>query len=314
MQAAAQVTPPKVVHTIPAKIDLQEEVKNARKQLRVAAYCRVSTKQEDQLNSYDVQRRAYTDKINGEHGWTMVGIYADKGITGTSVKKRDEFNRLMRHCKQGKVDMIITKSVARFARNTLDCLKHTRLLKEHNVDVYFEEQGIHSIQPGAEFYITIYGSIAQSESENISANVRWGKAQSAKEGNVPFQYKRFLGYRRGSDGKPEIDPEQAVVVKRIYERFLAGDSLAMIANDLNADEIPTPSGIGQWQRGTIACPYHLNISKMGAPSTSGIVSPSMAAMVGASSTMERLPCTVPGRTSGPAAKNVVTSSRAGLPP
>lgn len=147
--------------------------------------------------------------------------------------------------------MIITKSVARFARNTLDCLKHTRMLKEHNVDVYFEEQGIHSIQPGSEFYITIYGSIAQSESENISANVRWGKVQSAKEGNVPFQYKRFLGYRRGSDGKPEIDPEQAVVVKRIYERFLAGDSLATIANDLNTDGIPTPSGIGQWQRGTI---------------------------------------------------------------
>lgn len=241
----------KVVHMIPAKIDLQEEVKHAHKQFRVAAYCRVSTKQEDQLNSYDVQRRAYTDKINGEPGWTMVGIYADKGITGTSIKKRDDFNKLMRHCKQGKVDMIITKSVARFARNTLDCLKHTRMLKEYNVDVYFEEQGIHSIQPGSEFYITIYGSIAQSESENISANVRWGKAQSAKEGNVPFQYKRFLGYRRGSDGKPEIDPEQAVVVKRIYERFLAGDSLATIANDLNADGIPTPSGTGQWQRGTI---------------------------------------------------------------
>lgn len=170
---------------------------------------------------------------------------ADKGITGTSIKKRDDFNKLMRHCKQGKIDMIITKSVARFARNTLDCLKHTRMLKEYNVDVYFEEQGIHSIQPGSEFYITIYGSIAQSESENISANVRWGKAQSAKEGNV-LQYKRFLGYRRGSDGKPEIDPEQAVTVKRIYERFLAGDSFATIANDLNADGIPTPSGIGQW--------------------------------------------------------------------
>ena len=125
------------------------------------------------------------------------------------------------------------------------------MLKEHNVDVYFEEQGIHSLQPGAEFYITIYGSIAQSESENISANVRWGKAQSAKERNVPFHYKRFLGYRRGSDGKPEIDPEQAVTVKRIYERFLAGDSLATIASDLNADGIPTPSGVGQWQRGTI---------------------------------------------------------------
>lgn len=128
----------------------------------------------------------------------------------------------------------------------------TDWISGQNSDGYFEEQGIHSIQPGSEFYITIYGSIAQSESENISANVRWGKAQSAKEGNVPFQYKRFLGYRRGSDGKPEIDPEQAVVVKRIYERFLAGDSLATIANDLNADGIPTPSGNGQWQRGTIA--------------------------------------------------------------
>lgn len=98
---------------------------------------------------------------------------------------------------------------------------------------------------------TIYGSIAQSESENISANVKWGKAQSAKEGNVPFQYKRFLGYRKGADGKPEIDPEQAETVKRIYERFLAGDSLAKIADDLNADGVTTPSGKGSWLRGTI---------------------------------------------------------------
>lgn len=147
--------------------------------------------------------------------------------------------------------MIITKSISRFARNTVDCLKNTRLLKELGVDVFFEEQGIHSTDPGAEFYITLYGSIAQSESENISANVKWGKAQSAKEGNVPFQYKRFLGYRKGADGKPEIDPEQAETVKRIYGRFLAGDSLAKIADDLNTDEIPTPSGKGSWLRGTI---------------------------------------------------------------
>ena len=113
-----------------------------------------------------------------------MGIFADKGITGTSVKKRDEFNKMIRQCKQGKIDMIITKSIARFSRNTVDCLQHTRLLKDLGVDVFFEEQGIHSIQPGAEFYITIYGSVAQSESENISANVRWGKAQSAKEGRV----------------------------------------------------------------------------------------------------------------------------------
>lgn len=156
----------------------------------------------------------------------MVEIFADKGISGTSLKKRDEFKRMIKMCKRGKIDMIITKSISRFARNTVDCLESTRLLKELGVDVFFEEQGIHSTDPGAEFYITIYGSIAQSESENISANVKWGKAQSAKEGNVPFQYKRFLGYRKGADGKPEIDPEQAETVKRIYERFLAGDSLA----------------------------------------------------------------------------------------
>ena len=252
MQAAiTQPTPPKVVRLIPAAVNIQEEIKNAYRQTRVAAYCRVSTKQEDQLNSYEVQRRAYTDKINGEHGWTMVGIYADKGITGTSTRKRDEFNKLMRHCRQGKVDMIITKSVARFARNTVDCLKYTRMLKDLGVDVFFEEQGIHSTQPGAEFYITIYGSIAQSESENISANVKWGKAQSAKEGNVPFHYKNFLGYRKGEDGKPEIDPEQAEIVKLIYERFLAGDSFGGIKNLLEEMGVPSPGGKAKWQYSTI---------------------------------------------------------------
>lgn len=253
MVAATQSTPPKkVVRTIPATINIQEEIRNAHRQLRVAAYCRVSTKQEEQLNSYETQYKAYTEKIHSEPGWTMAGIFADKGITGTSVKKRDEFNKLIQKCKKGKVDMIITKSIARFARNTLDCLKYTRMLKDLGVDVFFEEQGIHSTQPGAEFYITIYGSIAQSELENISANVRWGKAQSAKEGNVPFHYKNFLGYRKGADGKPEIDPDQAVIVKRIYERFLAGESLATIADALNADGIPTPSGEGKWHRGRIS--------------------------------------------------------------
>ena len=120
----------------------------------------------------------------------------------------------------------------RFARNTVDCLKFVRMLRDLGVDVYFEEQGIHSNQPGAEFYITIYGCIAQSESENISANVRWGKAQSAKEGNVPFHYKNFLGYRKGADGKPEIDPDEAEIVRFIYDRFLAGDSLGGIAQKL----------------------------------------------------------------------------------
>ena len=178
-------------------------------------------------------------------------IYADKGITGTSYKKRDEFNRMIRRCKQGKIDMIIVKSIARFARNTVDCLKFVRMLRDLDVDVYFEEQGIHSNQPGAEFYITIYGCIAQSESENISANVRWGKAQSAKEGNVPFHYKNFLGYRKGADGKPEIDPDEAEIVRFIYDRFLAGDSLGGIAQKLEDLQIPSPSGKPKWQFSTI---------------------------------------------------------------
>lgn len=241
----------KSVHIIPAQVNIQDKIKSAYRQIRVAAYCRVSTKEEEQLNSYDVQTKYYTEKINSEPKWTLAGIFADKGISGTSLKKRDEFKRMIKDCKCGKIDMIITKSISRFARNTVDCLENTRLLKELGVDVFFEEQGIHSTDPGAEFYITLYGSIAQSESENISANVKWGKAQSAKEGNVPFQYKRFLGYRKGADGKPEIDPEQAETVKRIYGRFLAGDSLAKIADDLNMDEIPTPSGKGSWLRGTI---------------------------------------------------------------
>lgn len=218
---------------------------------RVAAYCRVSTKQDEQLNSYENQVNHYTERIHREPGWKLAGIYADKGITGTSMKKRDEFNKLIRQCKRGRVDMIIVKSISRFARNTLDCIRITRMLREIKVDVYFEEQNLHSIDPASEFYISIYGSIAQSESENISHNVAWGKARSAKEGNVFFAFKSFLGYRRGADGKPEIDPEQAVTVRRIYMEFLSGNSLQQIANGLTAEGIPTPMGKTVWQPGVI---------------------------------------------------------------
>lgn len=241
----------KKVRVIPATINTDMQTKDTYRQLRVAAYCRVSTKQDEQLNSYEVQKRHYTERINSKPDWTLVDIFADKGITGTSVRKRDEFNRMIRYCKKGKIDMIITKSIARFARNTVDCLQHTRMLKELGVDVYFEEQGIHSKQPGAEFYITIYGSIAQSESENISANVKWGKAQSAKEGKVSFHYKNFLGYRQGDDGNPEIEPEEAKTVKLIYERYLMGDSLVGIAKRLEKMNILSPSGKEKWQSSTV---------------------------------------------------------------
>ena len=198
----------KTVRYIAPTVTAQSNIKNPYHQEKVAAYCRVSTKQDEQLNSYEVQKQYYTEKINSDPKWCLAGIYADKGITGTSTKNRDEFNKMIRDCKKGKIDRIITKSISRFARNTLDCLKYVRMLKEINVDIFFEEQGLHSTDPGAEFYITIYGSIAQSESENISANVRWGKEQAAKDGKVAFSYGRFLGYRKGANGQPEIIPKK----------------------------------------------------------------------------------------------------------
>ena len=241
----------KVVRYIAPKVSVSEEIKNKYRQKRVAAYCRVSTQQEEQINSYEVQTRYYTEKINAEPKWKLVRIFADKGISGTSTKHRDEFNKMIRMCKRGRIDMIITKSISRFARNTVDCLKYVRLLKDINVDVFFEEQGIHSIEKGSEFYITVYGSIAQSESENISANVRWGKEQSAREGNVSFHYKNFLGYRKGDDGNPEIVPEEAEIIRYIYERFLAGDSHQTIINNLQNKKILTPGRKEKWTYGTL---------------------------------------------------------------
>lgn len=239
------------VNYIAPMLNTETESETAYRQIRVAAYCRVSTQMEEQLNSYEVQVKHYTDKINSEPKWSFAGIYADKGISGTSAKKRDEFMKMIRACKRHKNDMIITKSISRFSRNTLDCLKYIRILKELNVDVLFEEQGLHSKDAGAEFYITIYGSIAQSEAENISANVRWGKQQSAKEGKAAFSYNSFLGYKKGSDGKPEIVEGEAKIIREIYDKYLEGDSIRKIADYLNDNRIKTPTGKSVWYYGTV---------------------------------------------------------------
>lgn len=251
MENIAENTREKKVRLIHEAINVQENTFQSYRRIRVAAYCRVSTKQEEQLNSYEVQKKFYTEKINSNPEWQMVGIFADKGITGTSVLKRDEFNKMIKLCKNKKIDMILVKSISRFARNTVDCLHYTRMLKTLGVDVFFEEQGIHSIKSDAEFYISIYGTIAQSESENISANVKWGKLQSAKEGKVVFSYKNFLGYRKGADGKPEIDEKQAETVRMIYDRFLAGDSLNQIAEKLQNEQRLSPAGKNEWSTSTI---------------------------------------------------------------
>ena len=251
MENSQSDVPKKVVRLMEPSVELKtEEIKTKYRRMRVVAYCRVSTKEEEQLNSYENQLKHYTEAINANPDWEFVGIFADKGISGTSVKNRDEFNKMIRLCKRGKVDMIMVKAISRFARNTVDCLKYTRLLKDIGVDVFFEEQKLHSTQPGAELYITIYGCLAQSESENLSANVIWGKLQSAKEGKVSFVYSQTLGYRKGGDGKPEIDEEQAVIVRYIYNSFLSGEGLETIAQQLNDNGIPGVRG-GKWSISTI---------------------------------------------------------------
>ena len=234
----------KITRIAPTKALVSERETSSLK--RVAAYCRVSTDEEDQINSYEIQKRKYTEKILSEPGWTMVGIYADRGITGTSVANRDEFKKMIRHCKKGKIDMIITKSVSRFARNTLDTLTYTRSLREIGIDVFFEEQNIHSIDPSSDFMISLYGSLAQSESESISENVKWGKRQSAKEGKVPFNCKNFLGYRKNSDGQIEIVPEEAEIVRYIYRIFIDGKTFGDISKNLNNQGILTKGG-KKWQ-------------------------------------------------------------------
>lgn len=232
-------------------IDITPQSDRQRQKIRFAGYCRVSTKSEDQEHSLAAQILYFTNYAKEHPEYELVDVYADEGITGTDMEKRDDLNRLLRDCRMGKIDRIICKSISRFARNTEDCLHYTRLLKQYGVDVYFEEQKIHSTQPGAEFYITIYGSIAQSESENISANVKWGKAQSAKQGKVAFQYKHFLGYKKGEDGKSVIDVEQADIVKFIYDRYLAGDSLKEITKMLMDLKISTPLGKQRWSCSTV---------------------------------------------------------------
>ena len=232
-------------------IDITPQSDRQRQRIRLAGYCRVSTKSEDQEHSLAAQILYFTNYAKEHPEYELVDVYADEGITGTDMEKRDELNRLLRDCRMGKIDRIICKSISRFARNTEDCLHYTRMLKRYGVDVYFEEQKLHSTQPGADFYIGIYGSIAQSESENISANVRWGKEQSAKQGKVAFQYKNFLGYKKGEDGKPVIDIEQADVVKFIYDRYLAGDSLKEITKKLMDLKISTPQGKQHWSCSTV---------------------------------------------------------------
>ena len=234
---------------IPAKT--QEEIKKAEKCLKVAAYCRVSTDKEEQKNSYQAQIEYYTDKINKNPEWQMAGIFADEGITGTQAKKRPEFLKMIRLCRQGKIDVILTKSLSRFARNTVDSLNYIRELRTLGIAVISEKENINTLTAESEMLITIMSCFAQAESESISKNVAWGIRQSFKNGNVPMQYKKLLGYKEGADGNGEIVSDEAEIVKEIYRCYLDGASLNQIADMLNNRGLTTKGSNSPYRKEVI---------------------------------------------------------------
>ncbi len=240
------------VHKIEPKVGLIAALPNApQKKKRVAAYARVSTDSDEQLTSYEAQVDFYTRHIQSNPEWEFVAVYTDEGVTGTNTKKREGFNRMINDAMSGKIDLILTKSVSRFARNTVDSLTTIRQLKEKGVEVYFEKENIYTLDAKGEVLLTIMSSLAQEESRSISENVTWGKRRSMENGKFSLAYKRFLGYEKGEDGLPKIVEEEAKVVRKIYESFLDGCTVRMIADDLTRQKIPTPAGKEKWSVSTI---------------------------------------------------------------
>ena len=240
------------VMVIPARRQVGNTVKKSEQpKLRVAAYCRVSTDSDEQETSYDAQVTHYTEYIQKNPEWELAGIFADDGISGTNTKKRTEFKRMIDECMAGNIDMIITKSISRFARNTLDCLQYIRQLKDKNIPVYFEKESINTMDAKGEVLITIMASLAQQESQSLSQNVKLGLQYRYQQGKVQVNYNRFLGYTKDKDGHLVIDPEQAEIVKRIYREYLEGYSMDKIAAGLEADGILTGAGKEKWHTSTI---------------------------------------------------------------
>ena len=247
MQALAQN-----VTVIPARRRVGSQRTAAQVQkIRVAAYCRVSTDSEEQETSYEAQVQHYTEYIRSKPDWEFVKIYADDGISGTNTRKRDEFNRMIADCEAGKIDLILTKSISRFSRNTLDCLKYTRKLKALNIAVFFEKENINTMDSKGEVLLTIMASLAQQESESLSANVRMGIQYRNQQGKVQVNHNWFLGYTKDADGNLIIDPAQAEIVHRIYREYLEGASFLQIKRSLEADGIKNGAGHKKWHESNI---------------------------------------------------------------
>lgn len=241
------------VTVIPSTINPLTQLPNSHSVLKkVAAYARVSTNSDEQYTSYEAQVNYYKKFIQEKPDWTFTKVYADEGISGTSTKKRIKFNQMIKDALNGEIDLIITKSISRFARNTLDTISYVRKLKVNGIEVYFEKENLWSLDPKSELILTIMASIAQEESRSISQNVTWGKRVSFQKGKVSFAYERFLGYKKVGD-KLVIDEDQAVIVRLIYRLFLVeGKTATGIAKYLKLKRIKTPSGKSvNWQKNIV---------------------------------------------------------------
>ena len=236
---------------IPASMRENAGRKNTVRKLRVAAYCRVSTEEEEQQGSFEIQKLYYTEKINSTPEWEVAGIYADDGISGVHTKKRDGFNQMIQDCKKHRIDLILTKSISRFARNTLDSIQYVRMLKQIGIAVVFEKENINTATMNSEMILTVLSAFAQAESESISQNVARGKRMGYKHGKFAFPYGRIIGYRKGADGKPEIIPEQAEIIRLIFNRYLQGDSLQSIKAKLETAGALTARGNTAWSAQSI---------------------------------------------------------------
>jgi DNA invertase Pin-like site-specific DNA recombinase len=242
----------KNVTVIPATLNLHTRTPySAKVRRRVAAYARVSTDSEEQLTSYEAQVDYYTHFIEENPEWEFVSVYTDEGISGLNTKKREGFNTMIQDALDGKIDLIVTKSVSRFARNTVDSLTTIRKLKEVGCECYFQKENIMTFDSKGELLIAIMSSLAQEESRSISENVTWGQRKRFSDGKVSMAYGQFLGYRKGTDGLPEIVPEEAEIVRRIYREFMQGQSSNAIAKHLTDEGIPTPGKRKVWQRATV---------------------------------------------------------------
>ena len=242
----------KNVRTIPATVSLfNNNPINTIKKRKVAAYARVSTDSEEQLTSYEAQVDYYTNYIKSRDDWEFVAVYTDEGISGTSTKHREGFKAMIDNALAGNIDLIITKSVSRFARNTVDSLTTIRKLKEIGCECYFEKENIWTFDGKGELLLTIMSSLAQEESRSISENVKWGHRKRFADGKVSLAFSNFLGYKKGEDGNLEIDKEQAEIVKRIYREYLEGSTPLMIANGLMKDGIKSPMKKDRWNASTV---------------------------------------------------------------